>query len=306
MTETTWTHLCVLCAGRDRTTELDEGHCCAACAARIGDDLASIVANGDLCAVSERTRSGGGSVPGYESKPPMSLDGLAPYLVGVRLNPGQQPALISTVADLLESWERLVRELRGLTGYGPATAHHTGTDAGILAAQASRQAVALLRAHLDYITTDPDFPLEDCADELHRCASRMRALASPEGVRDRVVRCPTLTTTEDATGLTTCGHRLTVRTWAALDEDVNGRRDWSIGEDVTCRRCGVTRSPEQLLHAAGKEDTWADAEALASYHGVGKSTLRRWAAAGRVRRQGGLYSWSDVANAISGAARVGT
>jgi len=198
---------------RGRTTELETGHCCAACAQRIGDDLASIVANGDLAAVSERVSGSGAAVPGYESKPPMSLEGLAPYLVGVRLNPGVEPPLVRTVADLLESWSASCASCAGFAGYGPATAHHVGTDAGILAAQASRQAVSVLRGHLEWITADPDFPLDDFADEIRRCAMRMHALMSPTGSRDRIVKCPTLTTTEGATDLTTCGARLTVRTW---------------------------------------------------------------------------------------------
>lgn len=302
MTEPTWTAVCVLCAARGRQTRLKAGHCCAACATRLGDDLASIGCNGDLAAVSERTAPTGQSSTGYESKPPVDLDGLAPYLVGVRLNPGEDPPLVRTVAEILGEWERLVREERGLIAYGLATSHHTGIDEGVLAAQASRQSLALLRSHLEWLTADAGFPLEDFAYEIRRCAARMQALVSA-GTSDRMVSCPTLVATDDDTDLTACGQRLTVRTWAALDEDVHGQRDRTIGEDITCRRCGVTRTPEQLLHAAGKEDTWADPEALAQWFGVGKSTLRRWAGQGKVRRQHGLYSWSDVSETIEAARR---
>jgi len=297
--QTTWKRVCVLCAIRDRTTEIEEGHCCAACTARIGDDLASIVADGDLGALEARTGAGGVTGAGFESKPPTGLDGIAPYLALVRVNPGQRPAVNRSVANLISEWEIILRDRRGLAQYGPATEHHIGTDEGILAAQAVRQAAALLRSHLDWITADPHWPLEDFADEIARCARRMHAFAasSDRNPADRAVTCPTVTDdlTQDGEPIQ-CGARLTVRTWAALDasESSTGRADWSIGEHVTCPRCGATRSPEQLLRAAGKQDTWADPEAIARWYGVGQSTLRRWAARGEVRREHGRYSIADV------------
>lgn len=293
-----WQPRCVLCAAHGRERLLEDGHVCPSCRQRIDDNLASIVANGDLSAVSERTSSGGAPGAGYESKPPTDLERTAPYLVAVRLNPRVEPALYRSVAELLCDWERMLRAERGMAAYGPSTAHHTGSDEGVLAAQASRQAVAILRRHLEWITAEPTWPIEDFADEVGKCAARIRVLASPDAGRDRIVRCPTLVEIESGDDVRQCGARLTVRTWAALDEDMHGRRDRSIGEDVTCPRCHATRSPEQLLRAAGKEDTWADAEALATWFGVSKRTLRRWAERGRVRRHHGLYSWADVSDAL--------
>lgn len=315
--ETTWERVCVLCAIRvhrqlvrelkreptaeelgRRQTRLTAGHCCASCATRIAADLASIVRNADLEAVEETSTSAGGLSASFESKPPMSLEGLAPYLALVRMNPGEEPAFRRSVAALLGEWERMLRDVRGLVAYGLATEHHVGTDEGLLSAQATRQAVTLLRSHLDWIVNEPQWPLEDFANEIGMCARRMHAFSghADREPGDRVVPCPTLMATDDASDITTCGKRLVVRTWAALDatESVSGRADWSIGEYVTCPRCGATRSPEQLLRAAGKDSAYVDPEAIARWYGLSERTLRRWAARGEIRREHGRYSWADV------------
>ena len=283
MIEDSWERACVLCARRSPAvnTMLQAGHCCPGCHQRIRIDLAAIGADADLVAVAQpAARPGTRSV--HESKPPTDLEPIAPWLALVRLNPGQDPPVSSSIAGLLADWERMLRDQRGLAPYGPATAHHVGIDEGVLAAQAGRQAIRVLLASIDWITDEPSWPLEDFADEVGRCARRMHGLAHPRGSSDRVVRCPTLTDES------TCGRRLTVRTWAALDDDR------TIGEPITCGSCGVTRSPEQLLRAAGKQDTWADAEALASWFGITERTLRQWAAKGLIRRERSMYAFADV------------
>lgn len=316
--ETTWERVCVLCAIRvhrqlvrelkreptagelaHRQTRLDEGHCCASCASRLDNDLASIVRNADLEAFEEASTSAGGLSASFESKPPTDLEGIAPYLALVRMNPGVDPPRRHSVANLLGEWERMLRDVRSLAAYGPATEHHIGTDEGLLSAQATRQAVALLRSHLDWIVNEPQWPLEDFANEIGMCARRMHAFSghADREPGDRVVPCPTLTGLIDDDGdPIACGKRLVVRTWAALDatESVTGRADWSIGDHVTCPRCGATRSPEQLLRAAGKDGAYVDPEAIARWYGLSERTLRRWAARGEIRREHGRYSWADV------------
>lgn len=292
--------LCVLCARRGRATEVDTGHCCAVCTVRLDDALRDVVDIGDSTAVEPRSGVGGTGSTGLESKPPTDLDRLAPYLADVALaEHWRQP-----IANVLLDWERILREDLHLAWIGNATAGHSGTSEAVLAAKSARASVALLRSHLAYITGTPEFPLEDFADQVHACANRMRAFANHLRAADRVVECPTLTvrTNEDGAYLT-CGHPLTVRTWQPIDaRDDNGRRDLSIGDPVNCRRCGATRSPEQLIHAAGKEAAWADAEAISEWYGIGARTLRRWAANGYVRREHGRYSIADVeARQVSGA-----
>lgn len=287
-----WSPRCVLCSARGRDTRLESGHCCPACRVRIDDNLRDIVTIADQTAAEPRMTGSDNGPRNTESKPPADLDRIAPYLAFVTIDDNVK----ATVADVLLSWERIVREERGLAWVGNATAGHGGTSEIILAAKSARASVALLRAHIDWLVADQDFPLELFAHEIDATWRRVSAFALDSRIKTRVVICPTLTDEQDDAGnAVSCGYRLHVRTWLPLDaRDDNGKRDWSIGEDVTCKRCGTTRSPEQLIHAAGKESAWADAEAIADWYGIGERTLRRWAANGHIRRDHGRYNIGDV------------
>lgn len=282
--------LCVLCAARNRETRLESGHCCAACRVRIDDNLRDIVTMGDQTAAEPPSGGSSGAMV-TESRPPTDLDRCAPYLALV--NVAGEPA---TIAELLLGWERIVRQERRLAWVGNATEGHVGNSEAVLAAKSARASVATLRAHLEWITTAPNFPLEDFAREIAACSKRMFTLALNLRGRDRVVECPTITDERDEDGqLKSCGYRLTIRTWLPLEHrDDNGREDKTIGEDVTCKRCGATRSMTQLIHAAGKDAAWADAEAIGEHYGIGASTLRRWAANGHIRRDRGRFNVGDV------------
>lgn len=98
-----------------------------------------------------------------------------------------------------------------------------------------------------------------------------------------MVPCPTSTDDGD------CGYRLQYR---------------SMDEQVTCRRCGVTRDVSTLVLVAlsdPKSDVWADPEAIARQFGVHESTLRKWARRGIIPRTNhGLYSVTAVANVLRG------
>ena len=292
MTDDAWLATCVLCATRGRETRLESGHCCAACRVRVDDDLRDIVTIADQTAAEPRMTGTDNGSRNTESKPPADLDRIAPYLAFVTIDDGVK----ATVADVLLSWERIVREERGLAWVGNATAGHGGTSEVILAAKSARASVALLRGHIDWITTAPDFPLELFAHEIGATWRRISAFALDSRTKDRVVECPTITDGQDADGNPiSCGYRLHVRTWLPLEaRDDTGKRDLSIGEDVTCKRCGTTRTPAQLIHAADKESSWADAEAIAETYKVGERTLRRWAANGHIRRDHGRYNVGDV------------
>lgn len=107
---------CILCAQRGKTTE-GESHVCVPCAswlqvqvadiARLAADAAAWVAPGSS------TGGGGRSVP--SSRPPLTVDAVDPELTLV----GPPPS--PTVLEVLEEWERLVREMRGMSKYGPAS-----------------------------------------------------------------------------------------------------------------------------------------------------------------------------------------
>ena len=267
---------CVLCARRGVVTELATGHCCPRCHERIDRDLAGIVTNADLAAVGTVAHGNGGTRGSFESKPPIDLDSVAPYAVLVKLDDGEHYALWA----VLESWERLLREERGLASYGDATAGHTGTEVA-LQAQAARASVSVLRAHLAWITVEPTWPIEQFAKQVRQCAARVRALVEARE-EIHVAKCPTL-----ADDGRTCDVPLKVEIWSPTESDKR------IGADIECPRCHVIRSPEQLL-AVATDETYVDAEAIAQWFGIGESTIRRWAKDGKVRRERGLYSWTDV------------
>lgn len=289
--------ICVLCARRGRATEVESGHCCAVCRVRIDDWLRDIIVIGDSTAVDTRASSPGASGTGMESKPPTDLDRLAPYLALVNLTAGTglTPHRVP-VAHVLLDWERIVREDLHLAWIGDATAGHVGNSEAILAAQSARASVALLRGHIDWITSTPSFPLDDFADQIEAAFRRMTAFAADMRSADRIIECPTITDEVDDEGAyVACGHRLSVRTWRPVDaHEQTGRPDLTIGEPVICPRCKAVRSPEQLIHAAGKDTAWADAEAIADWYGIGERTLRRWASKGHVRRDHGRYNVGDV------------
>lgn len=285
---TTWNR-CTLCDTRQRTTMVRSGHCCAGCIRHLENQLGSLLqlATDAAADVTPRTGSGSGG-QGFESKPPISLDNAAPHLAMIELTPGDHDTRV-TITDALASWEIVIRSERDLAPYGAATEAHAGdrlrgfaTSEVTLAARAFTQSVGFLTRNLEWITTEfsterlVQFDLEVSA----ACSAIRRMLNS--GGRDRVVSCPTLT----AAG--TCGNRITVRTWAALDDDP------TTGETTHCPRCGAVRTATQLMRSSGSDETWADAESLALHFGISQTVIRKWARAGHVQRANGLYRWSDV------------
>jgi hypothetical protein len=115
------------------------------------------------------------------------------------------------------------------------------------------------------------------AQELRDWGSRAKRITGdiPQG---HVVPCP-------------CGRRLRVE---AHDLDA----------EVTCRGCGSRWTARSLIIQAGDDDKWLDVEALQmylEYLSVSRSTLFRWAAAGRVERRHGLFRVGSVREAARSA-----
>lgn len=265
MTET-WTHRCVLCAARGKTTRLESGHCCVSCAAwlqtsvadiaRLAADAAAWVAPGSS------TGGGGHSVP--SSRPPLSVDAVDPELT--LIGPPPSPSVL----EVLESWERMVRDMRGMAPYGPASAArargglYEGTSATLVAS------VAFLGRQVAWMTTQ-EFPLEDFADEMRACVRVLRRWDLDAEDVGTMVKCPTLHEDEGE-----CGYRLYYRDW---------------DEHVTCRRCGVSRDASTLVAVAMSDgrDVWLDPEAAAQWLGVSEVTLRRMARRGDIERDHGRY-----------------
>lgn len=261
-----WQRVCILCAPRGRVKRLESGHCCVECAswlttqvadiARLAADAAAWVTPGSS------TGGGGHSVP--SSRPPLNVDAVDPELTHI----GPLPS--PTVLEVLESWTRMIREMRGMAPYGVATEArargglYEGTSATLVAA------VAFLGRQVPWMI-DADFPLEDFADEIRACVRVLRRFDLDAQDMGTMVKCPT---THEDDG--ECGYRLYYT---------------DVHEDVTCRRCGATRSAMTLaaVAAADGRDVWLDPEAAAKWLGVSESTLQRMARRGDVERSHGRY-----------------
>lgn len=311
--EGTWKPRCALCAARGRRTDLKAGHCCDACQARLRADLSGLLqmvvdASAELVEPMGRRGSGTGS-SGMESKPPADLDLIAPHMVRLRLL-DDEDAPWFTATYVLSDWERLIREQQGLTRYGEATADHLGRDqshvpSGIQrATRAFTQAVQFLEVRVDWMCTDPEFPLEEFARQVNMIRSAIRGLSS-RGRGDKVVKCPTITENGP------CGASIRVRLWIALEDGEQGKDD-STGELTTCPKCRSSRTWSTLLFLAGGEDTFADIEAITAHFGISRSVVFKWARdPARVRRRNGLYCWGDIKKqvdlmrGVEGAGRVG-
>lgn len=275
MTESpTWRPVCVLCAARDRVRRLDAGHVCPECVAWLTGTLRAVsdlVAQAAVAGDRQRVGSSTGK-PVFGSRPPMDVECLDPDLTLVRVCDAPP---YPTLLEVLEAWERLVREARTLAPYGPASLARGGASV--------HGSVGFLVASAEWMTTDPGFPLEDFAAELRACLRAVRKWDEDAAARGNVIPCPT----QDDDG--ECGYRL---------------RFVETDERVTCRRCKVTRDVATLV-AVGMSsegrDVWADPEAIAHHYGIGERTLRRWAMKGHVKRDHGRYLVSDVARIIETA-----
>lgn len=264
------TALCVLCSRRDRHREADAGVVCAPCKVHIDDTLQAIVRlAGEAGAWVEIGQGGGNTVhsaPG--SRPPLNVEALDPERADAPVFRGQPEPPSVTV--LLGLWERMIREERGFSE--PAEPAHLTTI------------VHFLRGQLDWMCETPTFPIEDFADEVNDAARPMWRWDTQADEREpaSVVHCPTLIDDE-----TTCGKRLLVRRWTSTDVK-------RTPDPIRCRRCGVERTPQQLIHAVGIDDAYVPASIAAEHFGVPASTIREWAGQGHVQRHGGRYRYGDV------------
>jgi len=264
---------CTVCATRGRATRLEDGHVCPACIQRLADQLDDIVRLASLATIEPRTGRGAGrSVP--SSRPPLNIDGLDPALT---------PVLVATewtsVVVVLEGWERLVRDVRRMAPYGVASASRAaGAYADTTATLTG--VVGFLRASLPWWESDASQPVDDFASEVHAC---QRALLHYDPDREpagTMIKCPTLLDEGE------CGYRLHY-----VEPD----------EQVTCRRCGVTRDAMTLVTVAlsdGDTHVWVDPEAAEKETGVSVTTLKRWANRGIVHYSHGRYDLREVHRAV--------
>lgn len=265
MESSKWENVCVLCAARGHRHRLESGHCCTDHAARLATSIADILRlAADAAAwIAPGSSTGGGARPVPGSKPPCRVDAMDPENT---LLPGRD----MTVLQCLEEWERMIRDMRGMVAYGPASAGRTagGMYAGTNATLSG--CVTFLGRQVAWII-DAEFPLEDFAGEMHDCVRVLKRWDHEAQDMGTMVKCPTVN--EDGSE---CGYRLH---YLAADEH------------VTCRRCGATRDVAQLVYVAMSDgrDVWLDPEAAASWLGISESTLQRMARRGDVERSHGRY-----------------
>ena len=248
---------CVVCAAATET-----GMACARCEARIDRQLSDIVEFYAI-ACGELLPGRGGDGRSGERGLGVRIDALD-FVAG------------NIVVDVLELWERDVRETYGLAPYGPVSlARSQGqprqAETTLLAI------VAFLRAWLPRLCQD-FLPIDDLALEVRSCWRQAQVAAAQQPRTTWRVACPTV----DIDG--NCGHALVLS-----GSDLDGQ--------VTCRGCSTTWHVDRLLTIVAAETTgaiWMDSETAARHAGVDERTLRRWAREGKVVRDHGRYDIKSI------------
>lgn len=271
-----WAPVCVLC-----TRSLHHGHVCGPCGHRIARDLDAILqlAAEAVTQTDRATKPGSGrTVPG--SRPPLVVEALDPELASVRLI-AEDPSSDVPLLVLLEDWERMIREDRGLAPYGVASEARLAATGPLHGATWARHTgvtltgvVRFLQAHQDWVLTEPSFDIAEYARQVRLCrraVARWDRDAQEAGWR---VPCPTVTEDGD------CGNLLRVARGA---------------EAVYCRACGRDWEITRLLAVAGRDaDVWVDIEAAATLAGVHEQTIRKWIRRGHVAKRGQLVRILDI------------
>jgi hypothetical protein len=280
--EKTWKRQCVLCAARREPVEtwLEHGHCCDRCRSRLRNallDIERLVL--EAFAYVELRKGSGGGTHAFGSKPPINLDAIDPENASVLMNPDDKTSA-EPILMILESWERGIRLDRGMPPYGVASEMRLKLfGKGSKDTQATLVGcVHFLYKHLDWITTEPTFGLEEFAGQIRRSAAALRKYDPKLEIGGTRIPCPTITDKGD------CNNLLLVRG----------------PDDVECDRCGRTWTVKRLLVVVGRDvDIWVDAEALSHFAGVQAQTIRLWARSGKVAKRGSLYRSRDVVALIA-------
>lgn len=276
---------CVLCAERKppRHRALEYGRCCAGCAMWLHNTICEI---GFLAAeagawITPRPGTKVGPTS-FGSKPPINLEAIDPELALVELNKGDRSSAVPILA-MLELWERFIRQAKGLVQYGPAS-HYRAVSRGRSLADTGATLVGVvdfLSSEAGWMVDDDRFPLVEFADHVRRAVAILRRWQNDEQNIGTRIECPAQL--EDGS----CGTPIRVS---------------SDGTPVTCRGCGHEWTVDWLIRVAGEDaDGWADMEAVCRLSGLHERTIRRWAAAGKVRKRGLLYNVRDVSDCASKA-----
>lgn len=262
---------CVLCAERGREREADAGRVCRGCAGWLHSSLREILRlAADAAAwIAPQQRATGVDRPVFGSRPPLNVEAISPELALIELLPGDASSAVPIV-DMLEMWERGIREDHGLLAFGPASAMRAGQGTapltGVVEFLGTYLALALERESFDVVTF---------GDHVRRTVAILRRwdVDIDRSMTRYRMPCPTLTEQGE------CGNTLHV----------------TSGEDVYCRSCGRLWDSTRLLAVAGQSvDIWLDAEAISAYLGIPLRTIQHWGKTGKVQRRGLLYRLRDI------------
>lgn len=280
-----WQTVCVLCSG-----SLEYGHVCQQCSQTILRHLRDILRLACEAAVTpvmaQERSSGSRPVPG--SRPPLNVAGLDPELTLVRLFEHDESA-DQPILEILESWERVIRQDRGLAPYGLASEARLEAAGPLHASTwASHTPVTLtgvvgfLEHHHVWAMTETAFDLAEYARQIALC--RQALLRWDSDAKPPAWRVPCPTTSDEGE----CGNVLRV----------------SRGDEIVyCRRCGTKRELANLLRVAGRDaDVWVDIEAAARLAQVHEQTIRKWVRRRVVKKRGQLVRMQDIRAYIEHAA----
>jgi hypothetical protein len=244
-----------------------QGHACAVCEQRMRDQLRDVLEFYAL-ATGELVPGSTSGARGTERS------------IGVRVSALDYLAGHDAVA-VLASWESEWRE-----HYGLSVEPMIARPAPMLS-----RCVAFLGAWLHRACADHP-AVDEFARELEACWGEGRSAARMAPPQRVAISCPADDDTRED-GI--CGARIPVDR-----EQVHGH--------VQCRRCRTGWQVPHLIHVAlttpGVE-LWADPEAAAGYFCLDESTLRKWARAGRIRRDHGRYELTSIQSAITGVSNAG-
>lgn len=264
-------NLCVLCARKDKQTRCDT-HVCTDCAVGLIRSLDAIgrLANAAAAFITPGSSTGAGGSRSFESKPPLNVDALDPANSPVPAFDGEPNP--QTLLEVLEGWERIIREMRDMAPYGVVTETQPASLSNVL---------TFLRRAVPWMVNEPEFDIDDFHEQTRRCLRAVKRWDVNRQSQGMMLPCPTLTDGGE------CGYRLTFT-------EATGT--------VTCRRCRVTRTTEQLVAvgmSTAEHEMWVDAEVVIARYGLSEKTLRKWVKAGHVKQSHGRYLLSDLERTIS-------
>lgn len=274
---------CVICASRSKKREIETGHVCRACENALNQDLSQILDLVALAAVmppAMAATGNGGPRPVPASKPPLDVARIDPEMTLV-LADKTDPSSGEPLLVLLESWERAIREDRGMSRYGPATVSRSTpavTDALPGTAVTLMGVIGFLRSSVAWMCETPDFAVEQLADQVRRALATLRRY-DPMLEHPSAWKLPCPGDYDDDV----CGW--TLRVEYGLDANLH--------DDIGCPQCRSVWTPLRLLLVALEDErveVWHYADTIKDALNIPARTLRWWAQTGRVERRGSQYN----------------